>query len=181
MESSIAKFLWRQPACERLPTNVGRALLGSKLSKSAGCCKTRLRAPGATARREGACFGVSLRHRGAPCLRRLSARPGGAPARGRGACLAVSRRHAGAVVAPSPRRPGAGGGGVGAVFNPTAPTNPKYGVGSVEGAFPRHRGVMAARWFPSPVVGVRSPAGPLCRSARVCVAQLGAFFAKGLL
>ena len=109
MESSIAKFLWRQPACERLPTIVGRASLGSNLSKDSWLLQTRLRATGATARREGACFGVSLRHRGAPCLRRLSAPPEGAPARGRGACLAVARRHAGAVVAPSLCRPGAGG------------------------------------------------------------------------
>ena len=113
----------------------------------------------------------------APSLCAAKGRPGARQGRVFGRLAAPRRRRGCAFSAP----PRGGGGGLGAVFNPTAPTNPKYGVGSVEGAFPRHRGVMAARWFPSPVVGVRSPAGPLCRSARVCVAQLGALFAKCLL
>ena len=36
MESSIAKFLWRQPACERLPTKFMQLSLRS-LSKLEGC------------------------------------------------------------------------------------------------------------------------------------------------
>ena len=44
MESSIAKFLWRQPACERLPTNMA-FYLGGRLHTRLETGSLQCRAP----------------------------------------------------------------------------------------------------------------------------------------
>ena len=117
MESSIAKFLWRQPACERLPTNVGRALLGSNLSKDSWLLQNWPARPGCHGAPRRRMFRrLAAAQRGAmfaPSLCAAKGRPGARQGRVFGR-LAAPRRRRGCAFSAPPR----GGGGEWSGFQP---------------------------------------------------------------